>query len=394
MKKIINSLMLVALIATASCFVSCSDDDDDSSTSTSTNSGSTGTSDQTKTTILSNYVNNVVIPTYRSLADYSIDLADDCADLSSQEKVDQACADWFEARKYWELSEAFLFGAAADYNIDPHIDSWPLDLTQLDEVLKAGNIEERVDAGTAGYGLLGFHAVEYVLFREGSTGDASNRVRDYSTISEGEKTFARVVAEDMMIQCVRLEAAWAGMENVTAEKQSILEEEEMEPTLNYGEQMINAGLAGNVKYKTYGSAFEEIIVGASDIANEVGNTKISDPMNSHQWSDVESPHSWNSVTDFADNIRSVRNAYYNSLDGTRTTNSLSVYVASLDADIDATVQETIAAALEAINNMPKPFRNYIFADTADEYKELINAAVDACNDLVDALDAAQEIIYD
>ncbi len=389
MKKIFRLTMLAtAIVAVTVNLTGC--DDDDNGGSTNYDDGI----DEAQTAILSSYVNNVVIPTYKSLADYSIILAEDCEDLSSQSDVEQACADWIEARKYWELSEAFLFGAAADYNIDPHIDSWPLDLTQLDEVLKAGNIEERVDAGTAGYGLLGFHAVEYVIFMEGSTGDASNRVRDYSTISEEEKVFARVVSEDMRDQCVRLEAAWAGMDNVSSAKQRMLEEAELEPSLNYGEQMINAGLPGNAKYKTYAAAFEEIIVGASDIANEVGNTKISDPMNSHQWSDVESPHSWNSVTDFADNIRSVRNAYYNSLDGTRTRTSLSVHIAEIDSSIDNNVRDAIDAAINAINAMPTPFRNYIFVDTDAADKELIYAAVDACNDLVDALDEAQEIIYD
>ena len=295
----------VCLLASSAVFTACSDSDEPND------------DDQTQTAefkqneaILSNYVNSVVIPTYRSLADAAILLAEDCEDLSSQEKVDKACTHWIAARKYWELSEAFLFGAAADYNIDPHIDSWPLDLGQLDAVLKAGDIEQRIDAGTAGYGLLGFHAVEYVIFKEGSTGDKDNRNRDYSTITAAEAAFAAAVAADMRDQCLRLEASWAGVENISASKLQLLDEAELLPTTNYGERLIAAGQAGNTKYKTQTAAFEEIIVGASDIANEVGNTKISDPMDSHQWSDVESPHSWNSV---ADNIRSVRNAYYGSL---------------------------------------------------------------------------------
>jgi len=94
--------------------------------------------DATKTAILSQYVNGVVVPTYKSLADNAIELSELCAQLRknpSQSLVDQACDKWIEARKYWELSEAFLFGAAGDYFIDPHIDSWPLKKSSLDEVL-------------------------------------------------------------------------------------------------------------------------------------------------------------------------------------------------------------------------------------------------------------------
>lgn len=376
----------ICLLASLAVFTACSDSDEPND------------DDQTQTAefkqneaILSNYVNSVVIPTYRSLADAAILLAEDCEDLSSQEKVDKACTHWIDARKYWELSEAFLFGAAADYNIDPHIDSWPLDLGQLDAVLKAGDIEQRIDAGTAGYGLLGFHAVEYVIFKEGSTGDKDNRNRDCSTITAAEAAFAAAVAADMRDQCLRLEASWAGVENISASKLQLLDEAELLPTTNYGERLIAAGQAGNTKYKTQTAAFEEIIVGASDIANEVGNTKISDPMDSHQWSDVESPHSWNSVADFADNIRSVRNAYYGSLDGSVSSKSLSAYVAGVSAAADTKVKNCIATALQKVEAIPTPFRNYI-GETSGANYDAIQAAVKACNDLVDALDEAQEII--
>ncbi|MCI6893864.1 MAG: peptidase M75 [Bacteroidales bacterium] len=386
-KKFISyALMAIAVITVSTGLVSCSDN------------GGDEPEDPTKTkeflanqAILNDYVNKVVIPTYKSLADASILLAEDCADLSTQEKVDKACSDWLAARRYWELSEAFLFGAASDYNIDPHIDSWPLDLGQLDEVLKAGNIEDRIEAGTAGYGLLGFHAVEYVIFKEGSTGDKSNRNRDYSTITAAQANFAAAVAEDMRNQCVRLEAAWAGLDNVSAAKKKILADAELDPTLDYGERLIAAGITGNTKYKTQISAFEEIIVGASDIANEVGNTKISDPMASHQWSDVESPHSWNSVEDFTDNIRSVRNAYYGSLDGTISANSLSAYMAKVNSTADKKVKDCIENAISKIGAMPTPFRNYI-SETSGANYQAIMAAVAACNNLVDALDEAQELI--
>lgn len=381
MKKFfVYSSMFLAALSLNMMIVACDDDDNSSSDEV----------DAKQAAVIAGYVDNVVIPTYRSLADAAAALAADCEDLSTQAKVAQACADWKEARQYWERSEAFLFGAASDYNIDPHIDSWPLDLTQLDNALN--NIESLIETGTAGYGLLGFHAVEYMIFKEGSTGDATDRVRNVSEITEAEAAFAAAVAADMRDQCFRLEAAWAGIDNVSEEKQNALEEAELEPTLNYGELLKNAGLSGNAKYKSQAAAFEEILIGASDIANEVGNTKISDPMNSHQWSDVESPHSWNSVTDFVDNIVSVRNAYFGTLDGTCASSSVSAHIASLDKNADAEVKEAIAAAIAALEAMPRPFRNYIYADTDAASKALIQAAVDACNNLVDELDDALEVV--
>jgi uncharacterized iron-regulated protein len=57
----------------------------------------------------------------------------------SQVSVDQACAGWRLARADWEQSEAFLFGAADEYSIDPHTDTWPVDANALANVLRDKN---------------------------------------------------------------------------------------------------------------------------------------------------------------------------------------------------------------------------------------------------------------
>ncbi len=345
--------------------------------------------DATKTAILSQYVNGVVVPTYKSLADNAIELSELCAQLRknpSQSLVDQACDKWIEARKYWELSEAFLFGAAGDYFIDPHIDSWPLKKSSLDEVLNNSALMAELDedgAGadgftTLGYGLLGFHAVEYVLFRDGAP-------RELSNITENELIYNAAVAEDLAIQAARLEASWAGMSNVSSIKQQMLEDNELEPSMNYGETMINAGKAGNASYKTQLDAMVQLLQGASDISDEVGNTKITDPVNSGNVLDVESWYSWNSIADFTDNLRSVRNAYYGSLNGQVNTNSMASYMARNHASIDNELRRAIDNAINTVAAMPAPFRNHLT-------KAETQAAVDACNALMEQLDAAIEAI--
>ena len=105
--------------------------------------------------------------------------------------------------------------------------------------------------------------------------------------------------------------------------------------------MINAGMTGNTLYKTQISAMEQILTGASDISDEVGNTKITDPVNSGNVLDVESWYSWNSIADFTDNIRSVRNAYYGSLDGTVNNNSMAAYINKVNSTLDHNVRSAI-----------------------------------------------------
>ena len=366
------AMMIAATLVMGAGLTACDDDE----------KGSSNALDDGQVAIVSNYVDAVVVPTYTSLAAATEELADLCEALAenpSDEAVKAAGEKWVASRKYWELSEAFLFGAAADYNIDPHIDSWPLNLSELNEVLKAGNIEDRLDAGTAGYGLLGFHAVEYVLFRDGQSRKAAD-------ISEAELNFAVAVSADMRDQCIRLKGAWAGEDALSKAEAEALEEAELDLTNDYGAQIKAAGMAGNTRYRTLAKAFEEILTGASDITNEVGNTKISDPIKSQSVDDVESPHSWNSVVDFADNIRSVRNAYLGSLDGTVSQRSVSSHIATLNKALDAKIQSAIADAIGKIEKMQKPFRNNLKFDANNQ------AAVDACNDLRDLLDEAIELI--
>ena len=373
-----KALMMIALLGITCGFAACSDDKDDPDPNQL---------DSRKTAIITQYVNGVVIPTYRSLADEAVELATLCEELRqnpSQSKVDECCESWISARKYWELSEAFLFGAAADYNIDPHIDSWPLQKSQLDNILANDALIDALDEdgaaadafATLGYGLLGFHAVEYVLFRDGAP-------RKVSEITEAELIYNAAVAQDLANQTVRLEASWAGLANISSAKQNRLEEFELEPSFNYGENMITAGMTGNTLYKTQLAAMEQILTGASDISDEVGNTKITDPVNSGNVLDVESWYSWNSIADFTDNIRSVRNAYYGSLDGSVGNNSMAAYVNKVNSSLDSNVRKAIDNAINEISSMPAPFRNHLT-------KAETQKAVDACNTLLDALDAAIE----
>lgn len=118
--------------------------------------------------------------------------------------------------------------------------------------------------------------------------------------------------------------------------------------------MTNAGQPGS-RFKTYQEAAEEILQGCIDIADEVGNTKIGRPHMGSSLEDknyIESPYSLNSIEDFADNIRSVRNAYLGSRTGDA---SVSDYIKSVNANADAEVRKAIENAITAIELIPEPF---------------------------------------
>lgn len=377
-KKLLN----IALAATLMIgFTACSDDDD--------NNGPGNELSQKEKTFkaaIVPYVDNTIVPTYKGMADNAILMSDACNAIAeafnngtlTSEHVKAAGNYWNLCRDYWEKSEAFLYGAAADYNIDPHIDSWPLDKNAMEELLVdlRGGKSWTID-NNAGYGLLGFHAVEYMLFELSEDGNTS--LPHNTNYTREELVYLCTVAEDLRNQCVRLEASWAGMENVSVEKQDILAEAELEPSINYGWSMKNAGEGGSL-YKTYQEAAEDLVQGCIDIADEVGNTKIGRPANGSSEDDknyIESPYSLNSINDFVGNIISIRNAYQGSNAGDA---SISDYIKSVNPALDTKVKAQIEECIVLIKKIPEPFAKSATGPEAD-------AAVTAVGtDLVDTLE--------
>ena len=382
--KIYKYFMISALALLA---VSCSDDNDEPR-----GDDNLSAKEKSLQAAVNDYVDHTVLPTYRQMADAAIEMRDLCHTMQdryaegklSSSDVQAAGEAWKRARKYWELSEAFLYGPAANHNIDPHIDSWPLDKAAMENLLvqirngTSGSLENN-----GGYGLIGFHSVEYMLF-ELSEDENISRVHSINYTPE-ELEYLVAVADDLCQQCVCLEACWAGTDNISARKKAILEEAELDYGENYGWEMKNAHQAGS-RFKTYQECAEEILQGCVDIADEVGNTKIGRPHIGSSLEDknyIESPYSLNSIEDFADNIRSVRNAYLGGEDGDH---SVSDYVRSISPETDAKVRAAIDAAIAAIEIIPEPFAK-------NAAGSLSEAAMKASGDtLVAALEDAISVV--
>ncbi|MDR0829682.1 MAG: peptidase M75 [Prevotellaceae bacterium] len=337
--------------------------------------------------IVPDYVDNTIIPTYKALADNAIELEKALVMLKNNRtdaNVFTACKEWVDSRKFWEQSEAFLFGAAADFGIDPHIDTWPLDLTAL--VAELGNADHiaamAAEDGAAwageklGAGLLGFHGIEYILFRNGQK-------RPFGDIRDNELIYAIAVAGDLRNQCIRLEAAWAGKNNVSAEKQLIINNFELGVTIangqSYGENMKNAGKAGST-YKSFTDAAEDIIQGCTDISDEVAAMKIGKPYKGEDINYIESPYSHNSITDFVDNVESIRNAYLGGVEGKRD-NSLHGFFDKVNKNFDNRVLAAIDEAIDKISAIQNFETNPASAQAG--------IAIEALNSLTSIFEEAQ-----
>lgn len=313
----------------------------------------------------------------------------------TQEALDAACKQWKIARADWEKSEAFLFGAADEYSIDPHTDTWPVDQAALANVLRDNSIMSDIEnkVKQLNSGLLGYHGIEYVLFREG-------KARDISQFTDLEYKYVCAVAKDLYQATCVLQTTWDGSKSGNRYNE----------TVNYLKSHTSLNDDGDVtdgtlSYKNFGEGFKntpsedyesnldatiQIIEGARDIISEVAGSKIGLPWSGQDNSYIESPYAYNSIIDFYDNIVGCKNALYGQFDATSPTeNSLLYFCLNSDNTTLKSqaqkVQTTLDDALSKINNMKAPFAlNY--TDSS------VKTAIDALNALDEALDAMESTL--
>lgn len=386
MNKIFKySMMFAAALAFTMGFTSCSDDDNDEQDVTFSSS-------ELKE-VNADYVDNTVVATYRNLADYNKQLVADLNAMSDDAGVAKACKTWTQSRKWWEFSEAFLFGAAGDYAIDPHTDTWPFDRTQFDKYMslyKNAKLGEEGfenetntinEAIATGQNLTGFHAVEYLIFREGQP-------RHFADMTANEIYFAKTAAQDLYLSSLKLVSAWSG--KVSADEQALLDEVEFASSINYGENFKNAGNAGST-YSTVVLASKEIIAGANDIIGEVRDSKIGAPATGEDVNYIESPHAHNSIQDFYDNIMSVKHALYGgcTVDGTTPEAKSLIGICLKNDKTKAAAQNVMTNlenALSKISSMKKPFVLYYTDQSAKDAMEALDGLEESLNALDKLLD--------
>lgn len=351
MKKQIIYLSAVAFAGTL-VFTSCKKDDTDETT------------EYTNQDILKSFSTNVAYGTYNDLNTKIGQLytAVQTFNATSTQANLDACRNlWKESRSAWEQSEGFLFGPVSSENIDPRIDTWPMDSVALNNVLNSTAIFDEAYINSLDDALKGFHPVEYILW-------GTNSAKTAIEVTAKEKEYLLALAANLKTLIGQLPSQW-----------------ELSVSSSYASVFSAAG--NNTTYPTMRTAFIELASAMAGICDEVANGKMEDPFAAHDPALEESPFAKNSITDFTNNMTSVENVYLGkySTDG----KALENFVRANNLSLDGTIKTKIANAKQALANITVPFGEAITTQPTQ-----IIAAQQAINELKAVLETDLVLLID
>lgn len=389
MHKYLRNFMLgLSFIAMSITVISCDDDDDNDVTIIS------GT-DAEYQSVLNSFVESTIKPTYKALAEAALVMrsANEALKANPSDETMKVASDaWMDARIKWELSEAFLFGPVGEQalDIDGHIDSWPLELEDIKKEIAKGTLTGS-EAWQKEGEIIGFHVTEYLLYRDGKS-------RPIDDLTANELSYLTAATDALVWDCVLAYVAWVGIDNVSAAMKAVFEENpDVSAHLNDNPSYKNFAerLTSKTGYSSWAAALSEIASGAAEIAGEVGATKIAEPYDEHNVLKVESWYSWHSLDDYTNNILSIKNAYLGGMgDNSRTTTSLSTYLASKDASLDSQIKAKIEDCITKIaaigNNGQYSFYEVVLNQIN---KQQVDAAEKACDDLRLLFEHVRDNVY-
>ncbi len=293
------------------------------------------------TQVLTNSSVDVITETYKSMNSNAILLVSAVSNLTIGDETELTAVKnaWMATRAPWEKSEGFLYGPVDTEGIDPAIDSWPVNINDINNILNSSSaitsnlLENNNEAR-------GFHTIEFFVW--GLNGNKSA-----SQITARELEYLIAATQNLQAKTQQLFNGWTSSQG------------------NFSNNFITAGQAGNQLYTSQKTALLELVDGIITISDEVANGKIETPLNGNNGGPMpeaeESRFSNNSKLDFANNIRSIQNIYlgdYNGING----KGLSDIVVLNNPTLESTLKNKIAEAIAAIEAIPGTFTAAITND--------------------------------
>ncbi|MEO6150143.1 MAG: imelysin family protein [Mucilaginibacter sp.] len=337
-KTIIKALVIAIPLTLAG--ISCKKD---KTTNTNTDS------ETLKKEILSDVSNKVCKESYEDMYTKSLALLASVETLNTttnDANLAISQAKWKDMRTTWEQTEAWLFGPIAAEEIDPRIDTWPVDFNALEDILSSDDDLTEAYVDDLEESLKGFHPIEYLLWGQNGTKAAAS-------FTPREKEYLLSLTQNLVKLTKEVRDIWT--------------------TGGYTQELALAG-QGSTEFTTRVAAYVQIVDAMAGICEEVATGKIKEPFDAADAGLEESPFAKNSLTDFTNNIKGVLAAYQGRFinDG----KGLEDLVRANNLSLDAEVKAKHAAAIAALADITVPF-----GDAITTQQSKVQNAMDKIGDL-------------
>ena len=328
------------------------------------------------TELIANLTNDIIVEGYQTLntkADAFVLATQTLANTPNQENLAAAQQAWKDVRVPWEQGEAHIFGPVDSLSIDPHLDTWPLNTSDLQALLTSQSGFSADIVKSFNDDVQGFHTMEFLLFGDG----IENNTKSINEMTALEQEYLSATAEVFRGYTQKLSDAW-----------TVSYDPSNSSSVPYKDLLLTTG---NDIYASKLGVVEELINGMIGIVDEVGNGKIAEPFGSSitaiDTSKVESQYSWNSLADFTDNIQGVQNIYRGEYPEQANKAGIIDFVKAADVDIADRIDTEISQAIAAIKAIGGdenlPFRQAI--NNADA-RVRTQTAIDALTKLQTSLE--------
>jgi predicted lipoprotein len=332
----------LSILVSVTLLSACGSDNDDDNTSF----------DFDATPMITNLTEDVIVAGYVDLNTKAEAFVAAITTLSTDKtEANLAAAQqaWKDVRQPWEQGESHIFGPVDSLSIDPHLDSWPLNTSDLQALLENQDSFTADSVRNSNDDVQGFHTMEFLLFGDG----VEDNTKAITEMTDLEIEYLAATAEVFNGYTQDLEDAWlvaSDANNASSEA--------------YKDYLLETD---NEIYSSQVGVVEELVNGLIGIVDEVGNGKIAEPfgsdINSIDTSLVESQYSWNSLADFTNNIIGVQNVYRGEFEDAADAQGIIDFVDAADSELASRVDEEIATAIANIQAIAGsddlPFRQAI-----------------------------------
>ncbi len=313
--------------------------------------------------MLTDFADRVVIPTYTELAAKTQNLATAIQTLHqtpNAENIKSAQEAWLAARIPLRQGAGFALGRARSWGLDGTLDTLPIDKTDLGKILTSEIPLAPEYVSVQRDSLKGFRTIEFLLFG----GNSQN-----ASLSHRELAYLQATATVLDRDAHRLLAAWTtGGDGQPA----------------FREIFSTAGEPNNMVYPLEEIARQEIIEGMLETTEVLGD-RIADPFQNQDSKKIEAQYAIaSSLPDFHHTLIGVQNAYFGSFNNpVSSAAGLSRFIAQTNPQLNTQVELELKTAIAAVDKIPTPFS---LAITDPQSKPRIEQAIAAIAKLKDTLE--------